>query len=95
MEELIWKTIPGFTGYQASNTGLLKSLNYKKSNKEQVLKPAINPNGYPQTMLKSDDGVYKSKPVHYFVALAFFGVRPENFDVNHIDGFKTNNNILN
>jgi len=90
-----WKTIPDFSRYEASNTGLLRSNNYKRTGKTKVLKPAINPRGYPQTMLQKDDGTYSSKPVHYFVTRAFFGPRPQELTVDHIDGNKQNNTISN
>lgn len=40
-------------------------------------------------------GVYGSLPVHVGVALAFFGVRPDGFQVRHYDGNKRNNRIEN
>ena len=46
MEE-IWKDIKGYEGlYQVSNLGRLKSLNYKNSEKERILKYGINTQGY-------------------------------------------------
>lgn len=90
-----WRKIPGFSRYEASETGLLRSTNYKNSSKTKVLKPAVNPRGYPQTMLQNDRGQYKSKPVHYFVTLAFFGPRKKGLTVDHIDGNKQNNHISN
>lgn len=93
MNEL-WKFIPGFSMYQASNTGKLRSLNYKRTGKTKEFKPAIS-GGYLKTMLQDDNGKYRSKVVHYFVTLAFFGGRDGNQSVNHKDGNKMNNSIDN
>lgn len=88
--ELIWKPIVGFSRYEASNTGLLRSLNYKRSGKIVVLKPALSPDGYWSTVLLRDDGKYISIKVHRAVALAFYDC-PTGLEINHIDGNKQNN----
>lgn len=90
-----WKTIPGFSLYEASDTGLVRSTNYNRSGKTQTLKPATNKQGYLTTMIVSDSGKYVSQSIHYFVTLAFYGKRIENYEVNHKDGNKANNNISN
>ena len=90
----IWKSIENFSNYMVSNTGLIKSLNYKRSGKEQILKPCIT-GGYLQTMIKCDDGKYYTRKVHYLITLGFYGVRKKGLTVNHKDGNKLNNNIDN
>tara|TARA_R110000772_G_C13276686_1_gene436745 strand:+ start:733 stop:1254 length:522 start_codon:yes stop_codon:yes gene_type:complete len=89
-----WKTIKGFSGYEASTLGRLRSLNYKRTNKAKVLKPSIS-GGYLKTMIKADNGKYKSSYVHKFVCLAFLGDRPNKYEINHKDGVKTNNSTEN
>jgi len=93
MEE--WKQLENYSVYEVSNTGKIRSTNYKRSGKTIELKLSLNKNGYPQTMIKCDDGRYMSKPVHYFITLGWFGMRDDGNDVNHIDGNKQNNNITN
>lgn len=88
-----WKVIPGFSRYEASNLGNLRSLDYKKSGKVKVLKPALS-GGYFKTMLLSDDGNYYSWTVHKWIALAWLGPRLE-FEVNHKSGIKTDNSVEN
>lgn len=88
-----WKAIPGFSRYEASNTGHLRSLNYKNSGKVKLIVPALS-GGYLKTMLLSDDGKYYSWMVHKWVALAWLGPRLE-FEVNHKSGIKTDNSVEN
>ena len=51
-------------------------------------------NGYMQVGL-SIDGKTATRYVHGLVAEAFLGLRPTGYDVNHIDGDKANNAVLN
>jgi len=90
-----WKTIPNFSRYEASSLGRLRSLNYKRTGKVKVLKPACSPDGYMKTVLLRDDGRYKSWTVHLFVMMAFVGVKPDGLEVNHKNGIKIDNNIRN
>ena len=86
----IWKDIEGYKGYQVSNLGRIKSLNYRGTGKEAILFQTQNKSGYMQTML-CKDGKQKACRVHRLVAQAFvpnYGNLPE---VNHIDENKQNN----
>ncbi len=89
-----WRVIPGFSRYHASNLGRIKTTNWKCTHREAIMTPADS-GGYLKTMLKRDDGKYCSKTVHFFIALAFFGPRPDGLEVNHKDGVKHNNSIGN
>jgi len=92
--ETIWKIIPNFNNYEASNTGLIRSINYKRTRKTKILKPSIS-RGYLKTMIKNDLEQYKSWNVHNFIMLTFKGPKQKGQEVNHIDGNKLNNNINN
>src|SRR5690606_13189002 len=85
------KIIPGFSRYAINNNGEIFSTNYKNSGKIKKLSPAKDVDGYLKTMLLGDNGVYKSKCVHSFVALTYLGKRPLGLEINHIDGDKLNN----
>ena len=55
IQEEIWKDIPGFDGYQASNLGRIKGLPKKGNHfKETILKPVLDNYGYPQLVLYKD-----------------------------------------
>ena len=90
----IWKHMPGFSRYEASIFGRLRSLNYKDSGLRKVLKPSLS-GGYLKTMLKADSCKYKTWNVHKFITMTFFGECPEGKEVNHKDGNKLNNYITN
>lgn len=93
-DEIKWKTIPNFSRYEASTTGLIRSLNYKNSKEVKILTPAISPDGYLSTMLLRDDGKYISTNIHRWIAATYLGL-PNKREVNHIDGIKTNNSLSN
>ena len=83
----IYKPIPSFPGYEASNLGHIKvngiSVGTGKTH-----------DGYQRISLKKNSKWY-SRTVHVLVAEAFLGPRPEGLDVCHNDGRKTNNRISN
>lgn len=90
----IWKSILGFSRYEASNFGRVRALNYKNSGLIKILKPAES-NGYLKTVLINDNGKYKSLSIHKIITLAFYGERMQGQEVNHKDGNKLNNSIIN
>lgn len=80
--------------YQVSNWGRVKSLNYRHTNQEQILKQINDKDGYQQIRLYKD-GKGKTFKVHRLVAMAFIQ-NPNNYtEINHKDECKTNNRIDN
>ena len=85
----IWKDIPNFNGYQASDKGFIFS---KKRNK--ILIPHPNEKGYLRVCLHVK-GKSTTQKVHRLVALTFLE-NPNNLpEVNHKDGNKLNNRVDN
>ena len=67
----IWKDVKGYEGlYQVSNLGRVKSLNYQRERREQILKPNKRANGYLQVEL-SKNGVRKACKIHRLVATCY------------------------
>lgn len=96
MQNEEWKDIEGYDGlYMVSNYGNVKSLNYKRTGKECLLKPTNNTTGYYLFVVLCKNGVLKNYRVHRLVAQAFIP-NPNNLpEVNHIDENKNNNCVGN
>lgn len=96
MEE-IWKDIEGYEGlYQVSNIGNVRSLNYHRTGKKQVLKPFFQRKGYLLIDLLKN-GKRQTVTVHKLVAETFIpNDDPEHkTQVNHINEDKTDNRVCN
>lgn len=92
-----WKDIPKYEGvYQASSLGNIRSLNYNKTKKIQVLKKSITNSGYFSTSLQTNKKPKKFL-LHQLVAMAFLGHNPNGLKkvVNHINFNKLDNRIQN
>jgi hypothetical protein len=92
MEETIWKPVVGWESlYEASNTGLIKSIRYKR---HKILKPGTTPKGYLSVVLCNNKHRVTTT-VHRLIALAFIP-NPDNLPVvMHIDDKPNNNNSTN
>ena len=101
----IWKEIPDLDCYySASSLGRIKSnkrIIMRKNGRaqiinEKILTPILNTYGYLKVRLNHIVGVQKNLTVHYLVALTFLGERRHiKFQINHINGVKTDNRIDN
>ena len=90
-----WRDIKGFEGkYMVSNLGRVKSLNYRRTGKEKIMKGVPDGHGYLQVKLWKD-GKDKKYMINRLVAQAFLP-NPDNLpEVNHKDEDKTNNCVEN
>ena len=91
----VWKDIKDYEGiYQISNFGRVKSLNYKSTGPEKIMKLQEHKNGYFTVMLYKD-GRQKRVLVHRLVAEVFIA-NPYNLPcINHKDENTSNNHISN
>lgn len=94
MEE-IWKPIKDFENlYEVSNKGRVKSLNYRHSGKEKLIKISLDNLGYMHVGIFKE-GKHYCKRVHRLVAEAFIP-NPNNYkEINHINEDKTDNRVEN
>lgn len=90
-----WRDIIGYEGkYQVSNLGNVRSINYHREHITKPLAFILDQDGYKQVKLCKDKKVY-FKRVHRLVAEMFIPNPYNKEQVNHIDGNKGNNSILN
>lgn len=95
MKTEIWKDVIEYEGlYQVSNLGRVKSLNYKHTGKERILKSIRNKDGYWKVALYKN-GKRKTLSVHRLVVTAFIEPIPKGLVVNHIDENPANNCVEN
>lgn len=93
MKTEIWLPVPikeYKKNYQVSNFGNVRSLNYLRTGKPNILKPAKNEKGYLKVVLHKN-GKCKTFKVHRLVVQAFLPNLLDYTQVNHIDEDKTNN----
>ena len=94
MEEEIWKPIKDYEGlYEVSNLGRVKSLNYRKTGKEKILKN-IECRGYLAVCL-TKNGKQKLFKVHRLVAETFIPNPESKPCIDHINTIKNDNRVKN
>ena len=89
----MWKDIKDYEGlYQVSDQGEVRR-KFKKGYKQ--LKASVSqPSGYLSVSL-SKNGKQKNKSIHRLVAETFLEQPSKEYEVNHKDGNKLNNNLSN
>jgi hypothetical protein len=92
----IWKDIKGYENlYQISTFGRVKSFPRKGTVKYiKILKQAKDSSGYSQVCLTKNKTKI-SKAIHKLVALHFIKGKKDKIQINHKDGNKENNNVIN
>jgi hypothetical protein len=69
-----WKKIPGFSDYDVSSSGDIRSHKRSGDNKSyRMMKLRVGSDGYPRVTLQDDAGVKRVRRVHLVVASAFLG----------------------
>jgi len=84
-----WKTWPGFSSYQASHRGYVRSVDRigrdQRPRKGTLLKARPGGNGYPKVDLTRDDGVVVTLEVHVCVLTAHAGPCPPGKQGSHLN----------
>jgi NUMOD4 motif/HNH endonuclease len=89
-----WKTIPGFSSYQASDRGKIRSVPRTVGSRRLagvVLKARLNNSGYELVNLTGDDGIRQTRTVHSLVLEAFAGPCPDGCESLHANDNPTDN----
>lgn len=89
----IWKDIPGYEKYQASNIGNIRSY-WGKGNSVRILRFVQRKRGYRLVGFSTPNGKGMAY-VHRLVALAFIPNPDNKVQVNHKDGDASNNRVEN
>ena len=91
-----WAAVHEFESlYDISSEGRVRrSAPGRKTFVGKILKPLRHSAGYPVVML-TKGGIHHSRYVHRLVAFAFLPTTPERFEVNHINGDKTDPRLSN
>lgn len=91
----IWKDVVNYEGlYKVNNFSEVKSLNYNGKKIERKLKPSINKDGYLKYILYKNT-IKQTLFAHRISMIAFVENTENKPVVNHINGIKNDNNILN
>lgn len=94
-EEEIWKVVPEFPTYIASNLGRIKKAHSMIGSAGNPRKPRLNPvSGYYEILFCEN---YKKtmRRLHRVIAQTFIGPIPSKMEVNHKDGDPSNNRAEN
>jgi hypothetical protein len=109
IDDEVWSEIPGFSRYQASNYGRVRSKDVTKRTvdryghkieyivKGKMLHQYLNMVGYPTINIQDDNGKYHVPSTHSVIMLAFTGI-PAKVGVrcvDHKDCNKLNNKLEN
>lgn len=96
-----WLTVPKFPDYEVSNLGKVKSkgrfkrwMNYVRWEDDIILSLGNNKERYQKVTLRNGETI-KRFTVHYLVLLCFVGERPYKNDINHLNGIKNDNRLIN
>lgn len=87
----VWRDVPGFPDYQASDLGRIRSC---KRGSWRVLRPTQHSKTGYLIVSPRVAGRYVARSVHRLIAAAFLG-EAGGRDVNHINGDKTDNALRN
>lgn len=89
---VIWADIPGWPGYQVSDTGDVRRILQVRSSKPKVLSQAGRRYA---TVALSRDGDVRRLSVHRLVLEAFVGPCPAGHECRHLNGNRRDNRLAN
>jgi len=91
-----WRDIPGYEGfYAASDRGEIMRTMSRTSGKAGTIRKTMPLNNGYLLMELSRKGEKRRYLVHQLVALAFLGEPADGLQINHINGIKTDNRLVN
>lgn len=97
-EEVIWATIPGIPGYEASQCGRVRSMlrpGRRGARKQRDVPLILSPYTDKRTGYLKVNICGRQRTIHELVCAAFHGARPYGMVARHSDGSRQNNNASN
>lgn len=92
----IWRDIKGYQGiYQVSNKGRVKSLNYRRSKEEHIMKVTTSHDGYLYLTLYKKGYQNYYPTIHRLVFQTFVRPLRKGEDVHHLNENKLDNRVEN
>ena len=103
MRQIEWKPIPGYPGYQVSNSGLVRSvdrtiidkLGRKRRLRGKILRPSADRVSGHLSLSLCVNGLKQEKYVHRLVAAAWLGPCPADCEVRHGQNGVSDNSVSN
>lgn len=98
MTEEVWKPIPNFSSFEASNHGRVRRVKPAKTSKTvpAILQGTIATYGYRYVRLTDDSGRRRNMTFHRLVLLSHVGLPPfERADCCHNNGDRLDNRLEN
>lgn len=86
----VWRPVPGFERYEVSDVGGVWD-----TKRNCLVSQHQTPRGHLKVSVLKPDGKFTSRPVHGIVYLAFKGVIPPEYVIDHRDENKWNNCVSN
>lgn len=95
-EREIWRTVAGFDSYEVSDLGKVRRKTTRRGTYPgNILTARSKTTGGYQRVVLCQDGCRKTISIASLVAHAFIGDRPHAHTINHRDGDKKNNCLIN
>lgn len=92
-----WKEIPGLPYYQASNLGNIRTMRSGHGCRDEIghiMSGCKDQKGYLLVNCRVD-GKSRTQRVHRLIARAFIGEIPPGHQINHLNGKKADNRLVN
>lgn len=85
----IWKQIPGYEKYEASDLGRIRSFKFKR-----IIKTDASQNGYERVIYGKEGTTYHPS-ISRLVLLAFVGSPLEGREASHLNNIRIDNKLCN